>query len=267
MYFNYIVVLLLCVTLSSCTTSLDRALKSQDKELMIKTAQEQYDKGNFDEAILIYDKVTSYLTDVEETKDITYKTAQANMGAENLVTASHQFSVFNVNYPTSPLAEEALYLSAVCLYNLSPEYNLDSGYTQDAISKFQTFLNTYPDSKRLDDSNKKMEKLRGQLEKKAYEIAMLYFNITNYKAASVDLKNFLDDYPDTKLKENVLYHIFLSDYNLAIKSIKEKKEERIKDALNSHKRFSIAYTQSAYIGELDKLKVKLIEEQKQITTL
>lgn len=251
----------------NCASNLDKALKSDDKAFIVQTAKEYYDKKKYDEAILLYDKSGPLLTSVDETKEVTYYSALSNMAAENFLTAAHQFNVYHINYPTSPLAEEALFQSAMSLYEISPEYNLDSEHTQDAINRFQSFANSYPDSKKVIEATKKIEELREKLEKKAFSKAMLYYKILNFKSAASDFKNFLDDFPDTKKREEVLYYTFLSDFNLAIKSIKEKKEERIKNALNSYNKLVENFSQSKYTEEVVKLKKTLLEEQKQLTIL
>jgi outer membrane protein assembly factor BamD len=251
----------------NCASNLDKALKSTDKAFIIQTAKEYYDKKKYEEAILLYDKSGPLLTNTEETKEVTYFSALSNQAAENYITAAHQFNVFHINYPTSPLAENALFQSAMSLYKISPEYNLDPEYTQDAINRFQSFANTYPDSQKVVEATKKIEELRGKLEKKSFSKAMLYYKILNFKSATSDFKNFLEDYPETKRREEVLYLIFISDFNLAIKSIKEKKEERIKNALNSYNKLIETYSQSKYTEEIAKLKKTLLEEQKQLTTL
>ena len=267
MYFNQLTFFLSLFVCFSCATRFEKAMKSGDRELIVEAAKKYYNKGRYEESVLLYEKAGTLSTEVSQTKDITYKTAEANMAAENYLTASHQFNVYHVNYSSSPLAQEALFQSAVCLYKISPEYNLDPTHTQEAINKFQSFADTYPDSEKLPEVNKKIEELRKKLEQKSYELAKLFFKIENFKSSSVAFKNFLNDFPDTKNKEESMYLICKSDYNLFIKSINQKKEERAKEALFSFKNFDNAFPQSNYQKELKELKENLIKEQKQITTL
>ena len=52
-----------------------------------------------------------------------------------------------------------------------------------------------------------------------------------YKAASVTFENVLDDFPSTKLRPQIYDYILKSKYELAINSIYDLKEERLKSAL------------------------------------
>ena len=83
-------------------------------------------------------------------------------------------------------------------------------------------------------SNKLIDELRAKLEKKDIEIAMLYYKMSDYKASVVSLGNVLKDYPDTKSKELILYSILEARYQYAINSIFEKRQERLRMALDSY---------------------------------
>jgi outer membrane protein assembly factor BamD len=48
-----------------------------------------------------------------------------------------------------------------------------------------------------------------------------------YKAAVVSLENSLQDYPESKYREELRYLLFKAKYNLAMKSVEEKKRERL----------------------------------------
>ncbi|MFA9289940.1 MAG: outer membrane protein assembly factor BamD [Solirubrobacteraceae bacterium] len=264
MYFRLVILFLLLISLTSCLSLADRALKSSNKDFIMSTANEQLIKKKYSEAVLLYEKATPLLTDIKDIQEVTFKTAQANFGDKNFVTASHQFNVFHTNYPSSPLAEESLFQSALALYNLSPKYNLDQSKTDESIKRFQAFVNLYPISSKLNEANTKIDELRSKLENKHYQNGLLYYKIENYKSSSVQFANFLNDFPDTKKREDALYYIFVSQYQIAFNSVLDKKIERIKDAIISYKNFVEFSPQSTKLNEVNQMQETLNKELNKI---
>ena len=98
-----------------------------------------------------------------------------------------------------------------------------------------------------------MDELRGKREEKALKAAMIYYNMREYRAASTALLNVLNDFPESKSKEKILFHILKSQYLLADNSIKEKKADRLKTASQSYLEFINQFPQSEYLREAEKI--------------
>ena len=133
----------------------------------------------------------------------------------------------------------------------------------EIFRKIQLFVNNYPDSKYLPEANKLVKELDFKLEKKAFEIAKQYNRIYDYKASIKSFNNFLLDFPGTSLREDALYYKFNSEYNLAILSIKDLKQERIKAALADYNALIKAYPKTKYLDEASKMKAELEDAKKE----
>src|SRR5699024_6854097 len=103
---------------------------------------------------------------------------------------------------------------------------LDQTYTERSIDAFQLFVNTFPNSDRVEQSNTLIDDMRQKLEKKRLEEAKLYINLHQYEAAAQVLENLLKDFPETDRAEEVRFLIVRSAYELAINSVYEKQRER-----------------------------------------
>ena len=107
-----------------------------------------------------------------------------------------------------------------------------------------------------------IKELRGKLEKKAFENAFLYFQTMDYQAALIAFKDVLRDFPESQYKEDVLYWMLVTNYEVAIKSVKNKKQERFEDTINSYYKFVDTFPESRKINQAEKyykISVKQLE--------
>ena len=154
-------------------------------------------------------------------------------------------------------------MSAYCSYMDSPVFSLDQTNTMTAISSLQLFINQYPNSQRLDQCNQLIDELRAKLEKKAFNIAMLYYRMDDYKASIIALNNLLKEFPDTREREKVLFSILDAKYKYAVNSIPEKKKERVESVLDAYKTISTEYPSGTYANQSSAIHKNLLKESKQ----
>lgn len=187
-------------------------------------------------------------------EEVLYYYAYCNYNLEDYLVAGYQFRNYVKAFPTGKHAEECAYMNAYCFYLNSPEYSLDQIDTKLAIKEFQSFVNRYPKSDRIPKCNELIDELRGKLERKSYENAMLYYNMNDYKAAITSFDNHIKDFPGTKHVEHFSYLIIRSYYLLALNSIESKKQERFKAAVDSYAKFAEAYPNSTYLKDAELVK-------------
>ena len=76
------------------------------------------------------------------------------------------------------------FLAAKSYYHLAPNYSRDQTDTNLALEKLQAFINQYPETTFLAEANQCIKELDYKLERKAFEIAVLYYTLTIMKPAS-----------------------------------------------------------------------------------
>ncbi|RKS96746.1 Beta-barrel assembly machine subunit BamD [Chryseobacterium defluvii] len=228
---KYILGLLAAVVVASCVSQQDKAMKSADKNYILKVANENFAKKKWKNALALYDRLPNLVAGTDDAPNVVFNSAYANYYDKNYKLAGHQFKNFAVSFPQDSRKEEAAYMSALCYYEGSMDYNLDQSSTELAINELQDFLNNYPNSERSKNISQLIDELSYKLEFKAYENARQYFKMGDYKAANVALDNVLEDFPSTKLRPKIYDYIVKSRYELATKSVYDLKDERIESAL------------------------------------
>jgi outer membrane protein assembly factor BamD len=231
-----------------------KLLKSADNDAKYEKAIEYFEAGDYYRAIQLFDQLQAFFRGTDRAERIAFYYAYAHYKQKDYILASYYFKQFARNYPKSNNAEEAAYLSAYCNYLESPPSSLDQQVTLDAIQDLQLFVNQYPGSKRVDDANRLIDELRLKLETKAFEIAEMYFNMEDYKAAIINYENLIKDYPDTKYREQAMYRIAQSYYQYAEKSIASKKDERYQHTIDAVNNFKANFSQSRKVSELNDIQ-------------
>ncbi|WP_294287184.1 outer membrane protein assembly factor BamD [uncultured Chryseobacterium sp.] len=228
---KYILGIFAVAVVASCVSKQERAMRSADKNLILKTANENFAKKKWKNALALYDRLPNLVAGTDDAPNVVFNSAYANYYDKNYRLAGNQFKNFAISFPQDSRKEEASYMSALCYYEGSMDYNLDQSTTQTAINELQDFLNNYPNSERSKNINTLIDELSYKLEFKAYENARQYYKMGEYKAANVTFENVLEDFPSTKLRPQIYDYIVKSRYELATKSVYDLKDERIESAL------------------------------------
>ena len=240
--------LFLIFALQSCQTP-ERVLKSNDLDYKIKTATKWYNKKEYVKCIPVFEELMGLMKGTKSTEDIYYMYCWANYKQQDYLLASYHFNNFTKLNPNSDKAEECLYMSAKSHAKLSPKYQLDQTNTYKAIESFQTFVNSYPESNRVDTANDEFTQLRKKLEKKMLKNADLYYKTEMYKAAATYYKNILVDYPDTDDPDYIYFMIVKAYDKYAKNSMPGKKAERYHDVSKAFDDFQYRFPKSKYLLE------------------
>lgn len=237
-------------------------MKSADKNLILKTANENFAKKKWKNALALYDRLPNLVAGTDDAPNVVFNSAYANYYDKNYRLAGNQFKNFAISFPQDKRREEAAYMSALCYYEGSMDYNLDQSTTQTAINELQDFLNNYPNSERSKNINTLIDELSYKLEFKAYENARQYYKMAEYKAANVAFENVLEDFPSTKLRPQIYDYIVKSRYELATKSIYDLKDERIESALSFTKQIEKEMPNTEVAKTALEIRSKLEKEKK-----
>lgn len=245
----YIGILLTVSLLCSCN-KFDKLLKSNDFDAKYNAAMVYYQKGDYNRAKQLFENLTMYYRGRDNAENVAWYYAMSLVQEKDFYTAGYQFRNFVKQFPYSERAEDALFQSAYCKYKESPAYSLDQTQTREAIADFELYLEKYPSSKHVPEINGYLDEMRAKLMQKEYEIAFGYYKIESYHAAYISFNNFLNLYPESKNKEDAMYYIIKSGYELAINSQESKVEERLLQVVADFERFSALFTTKKYISSV-----------------
>ena len=229
----------------------NKLVKSSDMDAKYVAAIKYFDKEEYTKALTLFEELMGVYRGTSKAEEVHYYYAYCSYNLNDYIVAGYQFRNYVRNFPGGKHTEECAYMNAYCFYLNSPDYSLDQIDTKLAIKEFQRFTNQYPQSAHIPECNDLLDKLRGKLERKSYENAMLYFNTSDYKASLVAFANHLKDFPDSKHAEELNYLIIRSYYLLALNSIDAKKQERFKAAVDNYIKFLDKYPKSDYLKQAE----------------
>jgi outer membrane protein assembly factor BamD len=245
---NLFIYTLILVIGSSCS-KFNKLRKSSDWKEKYDAALMYYDKKDYYRANVLIEEVLPIIRGSEEAEKAQYYFANSFFFQKQYSMSAHHFKTFYTTFSRSQWAEESMYMYAYSTYLESPIHNLDQTNTYEAIQAMQNFINRYPYSSYKEKATDIINSLQTKLEDKAYEQAKLYFKLRRYKSALIAFDNFKNDYPDSRLKEEVSYLEIDTEYNYAKESIYSKQKERYNTVIQLYQNFVDAYPNSKYIKD------------------
>ncbi len=238
--------------MSSCSSEFQKALKSGDYNAKYQMAIKYFDQKDYARAQQLFESIVGVYKGTDKDESINYYIAQCYYNNNDFIMSSFYFKNFTTTFPNSEKLEESKYLTAYSYYKCSPKYSLDQDYTNNGISEFQSYLNRYPKGVYAADASKYLSELRKKIEKKAFLSTKLYFDMEQYKAASIAFKNFLSSYPDSDFREESLFLLVKSEYLMASNSISEKQVERYESVISDYESYIDEYPSGKYTKDAEK---------------
>ncbi len=214
---------------------------------VIQRADDYYGRGKEREAIALYTQFLERYPGHERADYAQYQLAECQFQSRDYALAAVEYQLLINNYGYSEWVDEAVFQLGVCAWKEAPKYPRDQQKAVEALSRFNQFLQTYPDNARASEARAYVREINGRLAQKAYSAAKWYYRQREPKAALVYCDKIIRDYPDNEywaeallLKGQIL--IDRGDNDGAIEQFtqiiaypgdlpqKKEAEERIKEA-------------------------------------
>ena len=264
--------LIVCSVLLYSCGEYQKVLNKGSSEEQYKMAVKMYETQEYSKAIRLFEKITPLYRGKPQMERIEFMVAQSNFNEKNYDFAGFQFNRFTTSYTKSSKKEEAAFLSAYSYKLASPRFSIDATKTRKALDAFQEFINTYPDSDKIEEANKYYTEIRTKLEKKYFEIAKTYYrtagyDLRNYKAAIQAFDNLLEDFLGTKYKEEALYFRLKAAHDFVLKSTDRRKLERIESAVEAHEKLQRSFPESKFKEAADGMLATLQTEKTRIDVI
>lgn len=248
-----------------CKSEFEKIRGSGDTDKMYAKAFEYYDQEEYLRAQTLLELIIPAYRGKPELEKIYFTYADTYYKLGKYIMANYYYKNFASTFPHSAQREDADFMAAYSNYQMSPGFRLEQTYTEKAIDDLQLFVNTYPNSPRLKESNMLIDQMRLKLEKKNFEEGILYFNLRQYQAATTTLENLLKDFPETSNAEQVRYYIAKANYLLAENSIIEKQEERYKLTVAYAKDYLEKFKDNGNYNEIKSIYNNSVKKLKSIT--
>jgi outer membrane protein assembly factor BamD len=247
-----IIILIIGLLVISCS-EYEKILKSTDFDLKKNKAKEYFDEGQYARASELFQQILPRYRATEEAEELMWMSAQSYYGMKDYLLAGSEFRNFADLYPYGKHSEEANFLTALCDYYMAPRAELDQQNSRNAIDGFSLFINKFPSSPRVEEAQKYITEMRERMVEKSYLSARLYYDMKQYRAASIALANSLKEYPETKYREEMMYMKLSSLFLFAELSIYTKQTERYQTALDDYYSFVEEFPKSSYSKEVSRI--------------
>lgn len=221
--------------------------------MKLAKAKEYYDKGDYSKSSQLYEELIPVVKGGPNAEEVYYYYTWSEYNLGDYILGQYHFKNYTRQFPAGKHVEECYYMNAYCFFLTSANYKLDQTSTKNAIKEFQSFVDYYPESSRIDSCNLIMDKLRGKLEKKDYEIVKQYYYQDHWKASIVATKIFMKEYPASVHNDEMYYMTINSYYLLALKSVYSKKEERLNGAMENYAKLLDLYPNSSYLSRSENI--------------
>ncbi len=264
---NYSILFVLSLVLFGACGPFSKLEKSTNWEELYNGANKYYQEGEYNKAIILYEKVLPVIKGSEKAEMAEYNYANCHFKTKRYIESAGYFNTFYKTYNRSTLAEEALFMHAYSLYLDAPDYNLDQQSSKEAVSAIQQFVGRFPASASYERAMDMLKDLESRFEEKAYSEADMYYRLKEglfpgdfYRACIINFQNFEKVFPESKRNEELAYRLVEVGYAYAKNSAFDKKEERLNDALKFATNFYRKYPASGYLGEVKKFEEQAKEE-------
>jgi outer membrane protein assembly factor BamD len=249
----------------------NKVLKMTDYNAKFDYAKKYFDLGKYNRAATLLEDVVPVTRNTARGEEALYLLARSYYSMKDYQTAAEYFKSYYTSYPKGEYAELARYYAAYGLYLDSPDARLDQADTYKSMQLLQDFIDIYPLSERKDDAQKTLFELQEKLALKELLAVKLYYNLGdyvlgmrfeggNYTSCLITAQNAMRDYPFSKYREDFVYYMFKSRYEMAIKSIDAKKEFRYRDVVDEYYSYINEYPEGKYLKEIKKLYANIEKE-------
>lgn len=258
--------ILLCalLLLVSCN-NYNQLLKTSDYGYKYEAAKEYFADGQYNRASQLLQTMITTMKGAENGQEALYLFGLCNYYSGNYETATSIFRKYYQTYTKGIYTEDAHFHAALALMKDAPEARLDQTPTYEAVTEFQNFIELYPYSTKREQAMAYIFELQDLLVEKEYLSAKLYYDLgdyfgncsndggSNYQACVITAENAIRDFPYTKLREDFAILILKAKFELAARSVEEKKVERYHNAIDEYYGFTNEYPESKYMKEAEQL--------------
>ena len=185
---------------ASCTSVFDASNKSPEE--IFARALTEFKKNELFEAQRLFDIVRLQYPTSPLVDDAQYYLAEVNFKRREYILAAYNYNYVRRAYPQSEFAKESMRKAALCYVELSPPYDRDQKYTREAIVSLTEFREVYPADSTFADST--ITLLQHKLAERDFRAAEQYRVLYSPRSALVYYDAVIDEHPTSEFCEPAL---------------------------------------------------------------
>ena len=236
--------------------------KTPDYEYKYEAAKSYFIEGKYSRSSALFYDLLAVMKGTANEEESLFLVAMSEFNNKNYAMAHSAFKKYYQTHPKGMYVEQAYYHSAVSLFKQSPDPRLDQTNTAAAMSELQNFIELFPYTTLKPQVQEMVFALQDKLLEKECLSAQLYYNLgsyvinstyggSNYEACVVTAQNALREYPYGSYEKRELLSILIlrAKYQLAVRSVEEKRIDRFRDAIDEYYAFENDFPESKYLKE------------------
>ncbi len=257
MKIRILLVFVLTLLVATSCGEYNKILKSTDYELKYTYAKKYFDEKKYGRASTLLEELVPIFKGTAHAEESLFLLAQSFFYDKDYVTATQYFKVYYTTYPKGEFTELARYNAAYGLYLDIPDVRLDQTNTYKSMQEFQTFLEIYPQSDKVQLVQDYLFEMQEKLALKELLACRLYYNLgnymgNNYESCVVTAREALKTYPYSQYNEEFQILILRSRHELAWKSVAERTAERLRDVVDEHYNYLNMFPEGKYKREANR---------------
>ena len=222
-------ILLLFIMMISCSRG---TVKEQEEpRVMYEKSMKLYEEGKFFKSQNELQRLIFSFPGQPFIDTAQYYLGMALYNMQRYPEAVGEFRRLLNAYPNSPFADDAQYQTGMCHYEQSPKYYRDQEETVLAIDEFTIFVNRYPRSQLIGETQARLGELNDKLARKMFKNGELYLKLNDYEPALLYFNKVRDNYPESEWARRSVFHSGEALMKL----------ERKSDALETFQNFVVAF--------------------------
>ena len=252
-----VVVAAMVMLLTGCANEFNKVYKTTDIDYKYEYAKECFAMGKYTRAVLLLQDMVTMMKGRENGQECLYMLAMVSYCGKDYETAAQYFKRYYTSYPKGKYAEMASFYVGQSLYMSTPEPRLDQSPTMQAIAAYQEYLDLFPNAVMKDEAHERLYELQDKLVEKELYSAKLYYDLgsyfgnctsggSNYEACIITAQNAIKDFPFSRKREDFAVLVMKSKYELAQRSVEERRLDRFRDAEDECYGFINEYPDSEY---------------------
>ena len=252
-----VVVAAMVMLLTGCANEFNKVYKTTDIDYKYEYAKECFAMGKYTRAVLLLQDMVTMMKGRENGQECLYMLAMASYCGKDYETAAQYFKRYYTSYPKGKYAEMASFYVGQSLYMSTPGPRLDQSPTMQAIAAYQEYLDLFPNAMMKDEAHERLYELQDKLVEKELYSAKLYYDLgsyfgnctsggSNYEACIITAQNAIKDFPFSRKREDFAVLVMKSKYELAQRSVEERRLDRFRDAEDECYGFINEYPDSEY---------------------
>jgi outer membrane protein assembly factor BamD len=198
-----------------------------DAETLFRTAQTEYDEGDFDNAIEALERLMITYQTSERMPEARYLLAQSYFAKGEYITARAEYERFLDRYVGNELSAAAALGMCRSLSELAPHPQRDQSFTIEAITICGNVIVDYAGSPESLQAAEIRESLRETMAEKEYLNANHYFRRKQYDPAIKYFEFVVNLYPESDFAPQALLGLYRANEEIGYDDLAQEARERL----------------------------------------